>query len=324
MLAVKESLQLHTDRPDIGSSEVMLIFNPTAGRGRPQLVESRIRKAFEEAGFGVRFCRTSCKGEATSVALEAARSGAKLLVAAGGDGTVHEVANGILLSNHGDNLPTLGIIPCGTGNDYAAQLELSRDLETAVRRICGQGRTRSVDVGRVNGRHFLNDALFGFAAEAARESDHYRGRHRGSWVYLAGVAKALRHLRCPTADLEWEGGGTQGQELLLACAAVGSQTGGGLKLAPGAILDDGLFDIITAPGMKKFEVLKLLPKLITVTHIHDPRVRQIRSPWLRLRSNSGFVLYADGEALPVPGGIADFRIIPKALRIAGLPPDSFV
>ncbi len=286
-----------------------IIHNPYANRWRSGKRADEIAAALRDAGCDGRFQATERPGHARELAEAAARSGDfSAVVAAGGDGTVSEVANG-LLDAAGDSEATIpfGVIPIGTGNDFATMAGLPRNPGDAAR-ILAEGRTRAIDVIRLhlgtdeNGRpprYFINNAAIGMEPRVTIEASKI------NWIsgtprYLLATLRVLRQLQHWELHVEWDDGSFRDPAFMLSMCN-SPRTGGMFRMAPDARMSDGLMDFVIVPRMPMTSVLAMLPKIISGKHIRDPRVIYGRTRHLTARIESTGLpsspLHADGEVL---------------------------
>lgn len=235
-------------------------------------------------------------GDAWRFAREGAEGGAEVVIAAGGDGTVNEVANGLYEARASRGAEArLGIVPLGTGNDLASGLELPMEIATAVETAVG-GRTREIDVACVDGRCFLNVSTGGFGAEATDEASSEIKRALGSFAYLMTGAKKFVGLepvsgRFVTEEVVFDG------PFLLFAVGNSRRTGGGTWLTPRAELADGLLDLCVVKQMSRMEFMKLLPDLRAGRHVDNPGVIYRQAPRIRVEPASPISVNVDGEPL---------------------------
>ena len=227
------------------STMLAVIFNPAAGRGRISQGQLEARLARHAAGAPFRVWPTDCAGDAARLARRAGDEGASVVAAAGGDGTLGEVADVVRQSG-----AALGVLPLGTGNDFARALGIGTDLDGAIAALF-RGQRRWVDGGRAhlegNSYFWLNVAGCGFDALVAKRINaarfHPFWRHwKGTAAYGAAVALELRTLNAAHLTLTLDGQTVERRALLCAVANANSY-GGGMRVAPDASLDDGLFDV---------------------------------------------------------------------------------
>ena len=277
-------------------SDPVLIINPTAGRGQAGKQVHAIAQRLRENGIlNAVWHYTQAPGDAERLAREAANEGASLVVAVGGDGTVHEVVNGILGTS-----ATLGIIPFGTGNDFARALGLHGDLAVACGALA-QGETRRIDVGTIEGRgtggprRFLVIAGTGYDAETARTVNEGISYLSGAAAYVWGAILTARQFTPFRLSLTWDDGEKIETPAMFVSVANTETTGGGMKIAPGAQPDDGLFDICLVREVGKWDLLRQLTKVFDGSHVKHPAVTMLRASRIALDADPPQPLLIDGE-----------------------------
>ena len=280
-----------------------VIMNPRAGRSRRGPDAEAIRRAFARRGLTAQVAFTEGPGHATTLARDAAGDP---VIAAGGDGTLHEVIQGLDLAGQ-----RLGVIPVGTGNDFAWQHAIPRELDAAVARIA-EGRERKVDLGECAGGRFHNNLGLGFEAEVNRLSHNVRGV-RGPALYFVALAQALARLRTYELELAWEGGAFTGP-LLTAALLNGRRVGGAFQLSPAARTDDAALDLVTVEAMGRLSIFTALGPVLHGREPRDRRIRRARTPWLRLAARSAVPVYIDGEYVGEHGSLTA-NVLPGALRL---------
>jgi YegS/Rv2252/BmrU family lipid kinase len=286
--------------------KLVFLVNPRAGRGRGAPVAAQLGGLLASRGVDADVRRTTAPRQAIAMARDAARD-ADVVVAVGGDGTAHEVVNGIAGSE-----TALGVIPVGSGNDLAFALGLPRDPAAALDVIL-HGRTRTIDLARYDGGWFVNSLGLGFEAQVTLESRRIR-RLRGFAIYLWAVARALRGLRCPYLRIRADGEILEGRSLLL-CIGNGPRVGGGFRLTPDARNDDGWLDLCLVEAMSRTALLGLLPRSLGGTHVRDPRVRMLRAREIDVACPEGFPFHVDGEIADTACRQLSVRIVPRALNV---------
>lgn len=284
-----------------------LIHNPVAGRGRVPDALQRVTRFFAETGIPVRVLTTEGPGHATRL-VEQLPGNASVL-ALGGDGTVHQVAAACAGTPR-----TLGVLPVGSGDDFAFSLGISRyDLEAALE-IVARGRVRKVDTGLANGLRFVNTIGMGFDADVAQRVTLAPSFLRGSNAYLYSVVATLARLRNIPVRVEVDGALVHSGPALLVSAQNGPRTGGGFLFSPDAKNDDGLLDVVIAAGFSRLGTVGVLPRVLRGTHLTHPRVRLVRGRCVLLRWAEPRPAHMEGELLP-PSNHYDIRIEPKSLRV---------
>ncbi len=295
-----------------------VILNPTAGGGRSGRRQKALEAALEAAELRFRIVLTETPGHATALACEAACTSA-VVVAAGGDGTVQEVAAGLLKSG---GHAALGVFPHGTGNDFARVLSLPT-APLAAARVLAAGRTRRADCGLVHWtedgakeeRLFVNAVGIGFDAEVAVEAARHK-HLRGLAAYLTALLRVVRRWPGPHATLH-DGRGTRLYEgpLLMATAGNGISLGGGFLLTPRASVWDGKLDIGIVAHAPVRRIVRLLPDAVRGRHGAQPEVRMHRLSALVAESRTGLPLHADGEVLARRAQRIVASVLPGALRV---------
>lgn len=255
----------------------------------------------------------SSYAETRRVAAEAAKAGIDRVVAVGGDGTVTAVANELAFTD-----TALGVIPGGTGNDFCRNSGIPRDPRGALE-LAIQGNTQRIDIGQaVGGHHFLNVAGIGFDAEVAAAATGLPSGLGGTLPYLLGALSTLSWYKPVHVDVTVDDQKFSGPSMLVAIAN-GRFYGGGMQIAPLASPDDGMLDVCIAGGLGRFELLKLLGRVYSGTHIRHPKVCMLRGRQVRLQVKGGVRAHLDGE--PLRSESLEFKVHPRALSVA-MPPQT--
>jgi YegS/Rv2252/BmrU family lipid kinase len=297
--------------------KVLFILNPEAGAGRARRRWQELERLMNMADAKVEV--THEPGEAQELAQTAAAE-YEILVAAGGDGTVREVANGILSSGVED--VALACIPLGTGNDFAGGLDI-RTAEQALRAL-KDVRIRKVDVIRVQsiveGRSEISNAIsfaaVGLVGELVKATTKTVKHIFGPRIaYPVGLFRALFGYQAPRIRATCDGEVFE-DEFMFAGASNGELAGGGLRLAPGARLDDGLLNVNLIGGVSRFEALSQLRLLRHGRHTSHPKVRYFTAARLEIESAVPMDVVADGELIGhTPASLV---VQPKALKVVTL------
>jgi diacylglycerol kinase (ATP) len=299
-----------------------LILNPTAGGGRGRRLADHILVGLERRGVTADLVATTAPREGGRLGLEAARSGFDLVVAVGGDGTVHEVGNGLLRAlSQGVDGPVLGILPVGSGNDFAKLIGPLDDLEASMD-ILVYGRLRRLDAARASwaggDRWFLNAAGTGIDVEVVRHILRKRGRPTpGVARYLSAVLKALVSYRAIPLRLRLDDRILE-REIMIIAAANGRCIGGGFWVCPNAEPDDGRFDICIVNRVSFLGALRALPLVMRGRHEKHPKVEMYRSKQVEIEATGPESLFfqMDGELHEPPDArTLSLRILPKALPV---------
>ncbi|NLY91280.1 MAG: diacylglycerol kinase family lipid kinase [Firmicutes bacterium] len=288
--------------------KVKVIINPVAGRGRASQAKSQILRALLEYDVELHLEETKGPHHAAEIARQAVQGGFDLIIVAGGDGTVNQVVNGM-----GEERVPLGVLGCGTGNDFAAALQMPADPVAAVHQIMN-GDICRVDLCRVNQRYFVSSAGIGFDGEVAFHVNEGFRWARGKTAYLCSVFKTLFSYRPRRIKLTVDGLVMEFNSLLVAIT--NSPTyGGGLKINPEARLNDGYFDICAAQHMSVPEILVCLPLLFPGWHRNLKKVRMLKGRSITLESSQPFYYQLDGEILT--DQVLRFTLFPEALLVKG-------
>ncbi|HHY47218.1 MAG TPA: diacylglycerol kinase family lipid kinase [Firmicutes bacterium] len=266
----------------------MVIANPRAGRGRGSKIIPVVREFLASWGLPFDIRVTEGPGEATRYAHEAALSGYDVVVAAGGDGTVNEVANGIMGKG-----TILGVIPCGTGNDFALSLGISKDPVRACRTLVA-GCVARLDIGRVLDRYFVSSVGVGFDGTVAKEANRSIPVLRGAAVYVLALLKVLLTYAAPRMRIRLDHKSISLDAQLVAITNAPTY-GGGMRIAPEAIMDDGMFEVCIMERMGSLETLYHLPKVFKGTHVRLPKVKMYRAKEIWIESDRTVPLHMDGE-----------------------------
>jgi diacylglycerol kinase family enzyme len=294
--------------------DVCVIYNPASGKGRGRDRLERLRRVL---GGRADFRPTRRPGDGEALALAAADSGFTTVVAAGGDGTVHEVANGLLRSGRPD--VTLAVVPVGSANDYAHSLGL--DAGWWQRRDPAVG-VRAVDVGVVRSgarsRYFVNGLGLGFNGAVTLESRRIK-RLQGLALYgLALMRALLYHFRRPMMRVRLDDGPDLVGPTLALTLALGRREGN-FVVAPDAVLDDGLFDYLYAGDLTRRQALRLLPALALGRLPKDHLVlRMGRCRRAALTCETPLTVHTDGEFFSRPeDGVRELEVelLPQRLRV---------
>ncbi len=283
-----------------------LVLNPAAGRGRAAARRVGISAHLEKRGVEAVWHVTKEPGDAGRIARGLADG--TLVVAVGGDGTVHEVAAACAGTER-----LMGVLPVGSGNDYVKALGVGTRLAKALEVVAG-GTVRTVDVGEANGVRFVNGLGVGFDAEVAAgvaEAPKILGGFGG---YLWSVGRLLWGLECHGASLSLGDGEAFEVETILVAVALGTTYGARFRLAPASRLDDGLFDVIWSEKVSRAEVLRLIPAVLGGRHLSHSKIRFARASEIELSLAEPTPAHVDGEMLP-PTKNFHARVLPGALRV---------
>jgi YegS/Rv2252/BmrU family lipid kinase len=287
----------------------LAIVNPAAGRGRVRRDWPRMAQRLREAGLAFDVAETREPGEAVGLAERAARE-FDVVIAVGGDGTVHEVVNGLLRAGGG---AALGVLPLGSGDDFAKMLPESDAIERIAR-----GGVRAFDAGRIvadGTRYFANGMDVGFGAHGA-----YNVRKVPPWLTGFGAylgALLLTMVRYPElrVRIRVDDGEAVAQATTIAAVMNGRSFGGSFHVCPDARADDGWLDLMVSRGCSRLDILGLVPKILRGAHAGDPRLRLSRAKKVTIESDDPLLVEADGEIAFEDARRLAVEILPGALRV---------
>ena len=284
-------------------------MNPSSGRERATEYAWAICSRLRERYDGVEIFLTMGDGDAERAAVQAVADGCSTLFVAGGDGTLNEAVNGVASVDALERM-TFGVIPLGTGNDFAAALGIPLQIEEALQ-ILLAGRTLSVDLGRVNGRLFLNTSGGGFIAEVSVAVTPQLKTIVGRLAYLVGGASALMDYEPIRATVSAAPGDLRIGLGLYAFAVCNSRLiGGGRLIAPEASIDDGLLDLCLIESMSSLEFVGLARKVAGGDHVNDPRVRYLKAASIVIEADRDIRINTDGEVLETRR--CEYSVLPRA------------
>ena len=301
-------------------NDFVIIANPISGKGKAKDVAEQGYAALTESGQQGQLVLTSASGDAKRFAHEAASTGIRFVVACGGDGTLHEVVNGIA------TVPdvTLGVLPCGRGNDFAAAVGIPLKPEAAIATLLS-GTPVHVDLGRcyqnsdqlkggavepepslteqlslrgklTTDNYFITIATCGYDTEVSRRAAKGTPLFAGTASYAYAAVETLFYYEPPVVRLEGDFGIHEGP-LLLAATGITSRYGGGFQIVPNARIDDGLFDVCIVRPVSSLTVLRLLVTLFWGGHVSHPAVSMHQTQTLKIETDTPMLLYADGEPM---------------------------
>ena len=283
-----------------------IIYNPTAGRGRTRRRVSRIEELLRARGARVDAEPSTGPDDLVRIAAESSRAGFDRVVVVGGDGTLNLAIREFDLAKG-----TLALIPAGSGNDFAKVTGIERDIGRACDRVL-DGTITEVDVATANGLRFLGVAGLGFDSEVAEFANRHAGFLRGSAVYLYAILRVLPKFTPRPVRLRTESA-TRHEEIMFAAIGNTRQYGGGIKITPDAVFDDGLLDLCIVHKTTRVELLKTLPKAYTGAHVKSPFVEMGRGREFHFESEIPMAVYADGE--PLTRTPVSFSIAAQKLRV---------
>lgn len=288
---------------------MFIIANPVAGRGRGREIWPTVAEELARQGMAFEFAFTKYPGHAAELSAQAVRAGHDLVVAVGGDGTLTEVVNGLVGSE-----VRLGLIPVGTGNDFARSLAIPTDPAQAVQ-VLGDETSIMVDLGQVGQDYFINVAGVGFDAQVAMTMAQKAHWLKGTSAYIYAVLRSL--ITCKPFPLVLRLDGVEYCfHALLVAVANGQYIGGGMRIAPLAETDDGLFDVVVLENLSAAAFLRAFPTVFKGEHLSHPKVKLFRAKRVEvIPVAEGINIPAQAEGNFIGHAPKEFRIIPGVQQV---------
>jgi diacylglycerol kinase (ATP) len=298
----------------------MIIANPNAGHGKGAHAIPEIERELTRLGLDFDLVRTERVGHGICLARQAALAGYQVIVAAGGDGTVNEVLNGLMEAREAsENRPALGVICTGRGNDFGPCINIPGDLPSAFQVLKNDHR-RIIDIGRVvggkfpQGRYFANNVGVGFDAigtiEVAKLPDW------GMLSFLIAILKTIfLYYKGPTVRLDHDDQ-TLTTSTLMLLTMNGKRMGTGFKMAPESKPDDGLFDLVIVRQVSRLRIFSLIPHFMKGTQGSQPEVQTLRASRVAITALEGALpAQSDGEIICVEGSRLDIELLPAQVEV---------
>ncbi len=297
-----------------------IIANPNAGHGKGARAIPEIERELTRLGLDFDLVRTECVGHGIRLAHAAALEGYDVIVAAGGDGTVNEVLNGLMEARLvSQNRPAMGVLCMGRGNDFGPCVNIPEDLPTAYQVLKDDNR-RIIDIGRVSGgkfpqgRYFANNVGVGFDAIGTIEVAKLP-----EWGMLSFFIAILKTIflfyKGPTVRLDYDDK-TLTTSTLMLLTMNGKRMGTGFKMAPDSKPDDGLFDLVIVRQVSRLRIFGLIPHFMKGTQGTQPEVQTLRAARVAITAVSGALpAQSDGEIICVDGARLDIEMLPRQVEI---------
>jgi diacylglycerol kinase (ATP) len=298
-----------------------VIVNPVAGNGNGLKSLPVITQLLTRHNLSFDIVQTEYSGHGIDLTLQAVKDGVDVIVAAGGDGTVNEVINGIIQSKRdGKQVPAMGVLCAGRGNDFADAVGIPPDLEQGCQALVNDQR-RIIDIGRATGgiyplgRYFGNVVGIGFDTITTIEAKKMP-RWGGFASFFAAVLKTVfLYNKSPLADIEFNGK-TITQRSLLITVMNGNRLGGGFYMAPNSKPDDGLFDLCIGEQMSSFEVIRMIPHFMKGTQATQPAIKTGQTTRIVINGLDGpLPAEMDGEIFSTEDRRVEVEILPGELEI---------
>ena len=290
----------------------IITVNPHGGKKLGPRLLNRVKPLFEAKGIELFVVETTFAGHAKELANQLNITEYDGFIGIGGDGTLHEIINGMLSRHDGHKIP-IGIIPGGSGNSYMHDLNLTDPLKAAKAII--NGKTRALDTAKVEVNHIIkysnNMIGWGLVTDVGNQAEHFRWLGTNRYTILS-VVEVLRHKSRP-ATLIMDDKKIEDEFIfIIACNSI--HVGKGMKMAPKARLDDGLIDLIVIrSGVSRTRLLQVLPKLFDGSHINEPELEYYQTSQFSLIPETDEILNIDGEIMgstPI-----QVNVIPKAFEM---------
>ena len=273
-----------------------LIFNPAAGRGRARRHVEEAEEHLRSLGAHVESIASQSPDDLTRLAAEGSRGGCDRVVVCGGDGTLHRAVRDFDLAG----VP-LALLPLGSGDDFAKVCGIPRNLRAACE-VAVRGAIREVDVAHANGIRYLGVAGLGFDSEVARYANENAKFLRGSAVYLYAILRVLPRFTPHRVRIN-----DRDDEIMFATVGNSRQYGGGIRITPAAVIDDGVLDLCIVHRTSRLQLLKTLPLAYSGAHVKKAFVETGRGREFFFEAEQPLDVYADGERVtttPVRFGLA--------------------
>lgn len=273
---------------------ILFIVNPIAGRDKAKKLIPFIKEKMDKTSIKYDIALTSKPKEATDITIKGLEDGYDSIAAVGGDGTINEVAMGIVQKGYG----TLGIIPGGTGNDLARSLDIPLDPEDALYALLN-GTKKHIDLGKINGKIFLNVASIGLDAEIVKRTEQIKKFVKGSIAYTISVIITAIVYKSKKLKIELDDE-TIEMDSLLTAIANGKYYGGGMKICPMALVNDDYFHVVVIKKINKFKFLTLFPLVFSGSHVNlTDIVKVYKSKKVKVKFDKELLLNIDGELIEV-------------------------
>lgn len=267
-----------------------VIYNPTSGRESFKKHLPDVLEILEKAGYETSCHATTGAGDATAAARIAVERRFDLVIAAGGDGTINEVVNGMAEQEY---RPKLGVIPVGTTNDFARALHIPRDIAAAAE-IIAKGDTIPIDIGRMDDKYFINIAGGGRLTELTYDVPSKLKTMLGQLAYYLKGIEMLPSLKATQVRIEYDGKLFEG-EVMLFLVALTNSVGGFEKLSPNSSINDGMFSLLILKDTNLADFIRIASLAIRGEHINDPNVLYTKANRIKVTSEEKVQLNLDGE-----------------------------
>jgi len=300
-------------------SEAKVIVNPTASNGKVGKAWPQISQALVQRGLQFSTEWTQAPGHATEIARKAVADGFRHIVSVGGDGTVNEVVNGLVVEGRVDPSIVMSIVASGTASDFARLFRLGQrpadvgqPVDEPAVRLMDIGEIQCILNGQPTTRYFVNVAGLGFDSEVCARVNRSSKRFGGTIPYLSNLILTLFSYKNKDVELFADEQHLSGRfNSVIVCN--GQYFGGGMWIGPQAAADDGILDIVILEDLNKLEFLTNVPRVYKGTHLTHPKVRSLRAREIQVQAKQRMFIQAEGEL--VGEAPARFRVLPATLRL---------
>ncbi|MBB64631.1 MAG: diacylglycerol kinase [Waddliaceae bacterium] len=285
--------------------KLRFIINPNSGTTNKKRIEAHIRERIDTQAYDFNICYTKAPLHACELTKEAVKEGCDVVIAVGGDGTVHEVGCSLI-----NTKTALGIIPCGSGNGLARHLNIPTSVKRAID-IINRGKTKKIDTVKINDRSYLGMAGVGFDGHIAWEFS--KTKTRGFWPYIKLVIKELPKYKAQNYTLTLDGKKVSRTATLISFAN-SAQYGNEIAISPQAKIDDGMIDVAILEDLPLWALAPLAVQLCTKTMHYSPHLEIIRAKSVKIEGKD-MRGHVDGEPAKFDNGL-ELTVNPKSLYVA--------
>ncbi len=303
----------------MSQKKINIVFNPAAAGGRAGENKNKILSELtNHLGSSYEFSETHSNTDATGITAQAISSGSNVIIAVGGDGTINQVINGILQTgSNNNNQVRLGVISFGTGQGFAQSIGLPGDFAAQIK-IIKNDVSKLIDIGKITFekdqpiKYFLNELQFGIGGTLCKNISPNTKRMLGRFAFGFEAVKNLVRYEAEEIELTTDKGSVK-EKAIGVVIANGSYTGGGMRLTPNALIDDGLFDVLVIEEMPLLKRLNGFSKIYSGRHIGMPAFKLFKAKKIKFGYSNSLCAEADGEL--VFNKCISAEVIPSALRV---------
>lgn len=302
--------------------KMFIVVNPVSANRTTGKEWSQYEKQLLDSGFEFETALTECPGHATELVRQALKTGYKTIMSVGGDGTMNEAVNGFFENNHLISEDSrLVVFSRGTGCDFIKSLGIKNSVEDLLA-VLARNQAKQIDVGKVSfigtkdeviTRYFLNVADIGMGAETANRVNKHSKRMKGFLSFMLGAVSTIILYKNKDFEVIIDDEIVLSERMNSVIVANGNYFGGGMKVAPEAKMDDGVFDIIILGDLSKPDIIRNFPLIYNGKHLSHPKLKCYRGRRIKVNSCGKALIEVDGE---IPGSDdAEFELLPNTLKI---------